>query len=221
MKIKLTIVVVILGVIVFWYFLACPLIKCVTDEKPADYANKYHFDSLYVQLQNQPLEGSLYENLPRIKDEEIINHDNSTANAIIEFYKHGGRAVDYMMERLLTEESISAKSYAIHIIGVLGCTDCAGALLPYMSDPDWRVRHFTVDSLGLLGYKDFSMLARNAIQKDQSERVKIKAILALGEFGSNDDALYLESLASGNFKNDERIKKAIKLAMRKRIEGAH
>ncbi len=137
------------------------------------------------------------------------------------FFKYGKSAGDYLINKLPVETDDILKSDIISVIGHLGCTDCQEKLIPFLSDPDWRVRVFTIDALDDLKYKNISLLLPEIITKDNYKNVKIKAIMTLGKYGSAKDISFLENLAKQEEYKEKNLSKAIDNALsRLKSKGA-
>ena len=137
------------------------------------------------------------------------------------FFKYGKSAGDYLVKKLPIETDDMLKSDIINVIGHLGCTDCEGKLIPFLSDPDDRIRFFAIDTLDELKYKNISMLLPEIITKDNDKNVKIKAIKTLGKYGSAKDINFLENLAKQEEYKEKNLSKAIDNALsRLKSKGA-
>lgn len=129
------------------------------------------------------------------------------------FFKYGKSSGDYLINKLPIETDNMLKSDIINAIGHLGCTDCKEKLIPFLSDPDSRVRFFTIDTLDELKYQNISMLLPEIITKDNFKNVKIKAIITLGKYGSAKDIDFLENLAKQEEYKEKNLSEAIKNAL--------
>jgi len=144
---------------------------------------------------------------------QAIKKPETREAGFAKFFKYGKSAGDYLIKKLPIETDDMLKSDIINVIGHLGCTDCEGKLIPFLSDPDDRIRFFTIDTLDELKYKDISMLLPEIITKDNDKNVKIKAIKTLGKYGSAKDINFLENLAKQEEYKEKNLSKAIDNAL--------
>jgi HEAT repeat protein len=100
----------------------------------------------------------------------------------------------------------------MQLIGNSGCTDCSTQLLAFLSDHNWRVRYFALDTLYKLHYLDSAIL-RRIIKNDMHETVKAKAIMTLGKCGNHDDAVFLDTLLANEEYRGAKLSKAIDVAL--------
>src|SRR4030042_5877090 len=89
---------------------------------------------------------------------QAIKKPETREAGFAKFFKYGKSAGDYLINKLPIETDDMLKSDIINAIGHLGCTDCKEKLIPFLSDPDSRVRFFTIDTLDELKYENISML---------------------------------------------------------------
>ncbi len=107
---------------------------------------------------------------------------------------NGYRVCEYLLKRLSDENDSFIRSDIIQIVSSIKCPGCEENLVPLLNDPDWRVRYFTIDALGKLGYKMLAACLPEIILNDPNQEVKIGAIMSLGEYGKEKDIPFLEDL---------------------------
>ncbi len=129
------------------------------------------------------------------------------------FFEYGKRSGDYLITKLPVETDDMLKSDIINVIGHLGCTDCVEKLIPFLNDPDSRVRFFTIDALDELKYENISTILPDIIRKDNYKNVKIKAIMTLGKYGGAKDIDFLENLSKQKEYKEKNLTKAINNAL--------
>ena len=144
---------------------------------------------------------------------QAIKKPETREAGFFEFFKYGKRAGDYLISKLPIETDNMLKGDIINVIGHLGCTDCEGKLVPFLSDPDGRVRVMTIDTLDELKYKNISMLLPEIIINDRSKNVKIRAIMALGKYGGAKDIDFLENLVKQEEYKEKYLSRAINNAL--------
>ena len=156
-----------------------------------NYNNTEDFDKLYAGLKNaEKKEGSFKK-----------------------FTSVGEKACDYLLNKLPIEEDALIKSDILQIISYANCSNCGVNLVPFLYDPDWRVRFFAVDALNKLEYKRLIDQLPEVILNDPNENVKIGAIMILGERGNTKDIKFLENLASRKKIYSKKYGKAIDIAL--------
>lgn len=160
------------------------------------YSEERYFDSVYEGLFD-------------------TNKEKSDFNYKI-FIVSGSKSCGYLVRKLTIEKDSIRRAIVINLIAYRGCSNYAEQLLPFMNDADCKVRAMTIDALGFLGYEKFSSLAVETIRNDPDKIMKIYAIRTLAEFGNVEDVVFLEDLAVNEFKDDEQLRKAIKLALERR-----
>lgn len=157
-------------------------------------------------LKSRPKEGlvRLYENLKEVDKRE---------RAFAVLSQSGRKAGDYLAQKLATEKDVRVKWDLVQLIGLTGCSDCEGMLIPLLNDPDWRLRIFVIDALAELGFRDLRQFLYRIIADDMDNRVKAKAIMTLGKIGHPEDITLLKNLSTrGDLTRDEMLRKAIDYA---------
>jgi len=134
-------------------------------------------------------------------------------DSFLKFISSGENSCEFLLEKLAVENNALIKCDIIEIIGYIKCSNCQDELVPFLNDPNWRVRFFTVDVLGKLKHEKLFTLLPKIILKDPNERVKIGAIIALGKCGNEKDVRFLEKLAAEKEYQGNKLIKAINMAL--------
>lgn len=137
------------------------------------------------------------------------------AESFKQFVNRGKTAGDYLANKIASEKDDLTKVNAIQIIGITGCTNCEQDLSTFLNDPNWRMRFFALDTLDKLNYDRMSPLLHKVIKNDVNKNMKIKAIMILGKCGSKNDIIFLKNLRHQREYDDQKISKAIDIAIEK------
>lgn len=164
-----------------------------------------YFSLLFHKKQDNNIDFEmLYKNLNIIEQRE---------KTFAEFIKYGRKSGDYLSEKLTTEKDELIIIDALQIIGFVGCTSCKDGLLIFLNDPNWRIRFFALETLEKLEYGEITSLLPNIIKNDSDRRVKIKAIITLGKYGSKKDIAFLKELSNQEEYKNKNVNKAINMAI--------
>ena len=148
------------------------------------------FDSLYSELKNA----------------------EQNEDSFLKFISLGEKSCDYLLKKLAVEKDALMKRYILQIIGFIRCSNCEEELIPFLRDPDWQVRFFTIDVLDKFEYDKLVSLLHHIILNDPNTQVKIGAIMALGKLGNTKDLPFLDNLAAEKEYQDKNLIKAISIA---------
>lgn len=151
--------------------------------------------------------------------EKMKKNDNKE-EVFLTFATHGKNAGNYLINRLVDEKDSILKSDVIQIIGFTGCLNCEEKLVMFLTDPDWRVRFFTIDTLDRLEYKKISLHLPKIIIKDTNNNVRVCAIMSLGKYGNTKDMNFLKDISKRKDYDNEKITKAINIALTARTARA-
>jgi len=148
----------------------------------------------------------LYEGLKNVEQKD---------KSFLAFINSGEKSTNYLLKELTQEKDDLTKSDIIQIIGFTGCNNCAVKLIPFLNDPNWRIRFYTIDTLHKLKYDKILFLLPSIILNDSNQKVKIKAIITIGDYDKANNVNFLEKLAGQKEYQDENLKKAIVMAISK------
>ena len=137
-------------------------------------------------------------------------------DSFLGFISLGEKSCDYLLKKLVMENDILMKRDLLQIIGFIKCSNCEKKLVPFLKDPDWRIRFFTIDALDKLEYEKLSSLLRHIIVNDANRQVRIEAIIALGKSGNTKDLQFLHNLAGRKEYQNKKLIEAINMALANR-----
>jgi HEAT repeat protein len=138
-----------------------------------------------------------------------------------ELILYGYEAVAYLLKALPSEGDPIVKTHMLLLIGGLGCKDCGQDLMPYLDDSNWRVRIYTIDALDEvghfndIGHEATADILRRIIMSDEKTQVKIRAIMVFGDYGNEDDIIFLEALTNNKEFASESRNKVVGLSVKK------
>ena len=162
---------------------------------------------------------ALVFHLPKDKALELeqlyaeLKNSNREELAFQKFKDLGEKACDYLFDKLPQEKDVSMKCKIIYLISEVNCKASSNYFLSFMYDQHWRVRFLTIHALNDMENNHFKNQLPEIIVNDPNINVKIKAIMVMGQHGNGGDIKFLQKLAAKKNFSDEKLAKAIDIAL--------
>ncbi len=149
---------------------------------------------------------SFEEHLKNLKSSD----ERLRLTSISELISMGDKINPNLLTAIEKDENVLFKLSVIQILGDIKNLSSINTFIKYLNHENWRVRFFSVESLGRLNTSQAIIPLKKLIECEKNKNVIIISLLSLNKIDEFEDIKFLKGLLENGYKFEDVIIKEIK-----------